>query len=86
MTVRYSWAAGLVALTACAPVTDETRSTIDVEGSTYELRTRTLDGPNGPFQQSSVKVKNKYYICLPDSPGDCAAAVKLARTESRGDG
>lgn len=84
MTFRYSLVAGLLALTACAPVTDEKRSTIDVEGSAYELRTRTVDGPNGPYQQSSVKVKNKYYICLPDSPGDCASAVRLARAESRG--
>lgn len=65
-------------LTACAAPTETTRSTITVDGKQYPLRTITENGPNGPFQQSSVKVRNQYYLCLPDSPGDCEAAIKIA--------
>lgn len=72
-------------LSACATVVDETRTSIMVDGRAYELRTRTLEGTDGTFQQSSVVVRNRLYTCLPASPGDCEATVRLARTESRGD-
>lgn len=86
MNFRFLIAASLLGLGACAPVLDEKRSTIVVNGGHYELRTRTVDGPNGPYEQSSVKVRNRYYTCLPNSPGDCEATVHLARSERSGDG
>lgn len=68
----------LPVLAACVAVDDDTRSFIEVDGKQYELRTITENGPTGPFQQSSVKVRNQFYLCLPDSPGDCEAAVQIA--------
>jgi hypothetical protein len=71
----------LIVISACATVESESRSTIVVDGASYELRTQVIDGRNGPCQHSSVVVKNRLYTCLPDSPGDCEAAVRLARTD-----
>ena len=81
MQLRYSIALGLGVLAGCAPVQSESRSTITVDGRSYELRTQVIDGPRGPYEHSSVVVKNRIYTCLPDSPGDCEATVRLARTE-----
>lgn len=65
-------------LSACATANSDTRSTITVDGEQYETRTITEDGPTGTFTQTSVKVRNQFYLCLPDSPGDCEAAVQIA--------
>lgn len=80
LQVLLATAAGV--FSACAPVSNETFSTITVEGRPYELRTRTIDGPNGPYETSSVLVRNNYYLCKPDSPGDCEAAVKTGQNGS----
>lgn len=67
-----------VVLAGCGQVVDETFGSIVVDGQTYEIRNRVIDGPNGTYTHSSVIVHNKPQICLPDSPGDCRAAVKNA--------
>ena len=63
-------------LGACGSVTNETTSSIVVDRNTYELRTRTIQGPNGAYDTSSVRVKGTYRQCQPDSPGSCEAAVR----------
>lgn len=82
MHSRYPIALCLLAVAGCAPVDSETRTTIVVDGASYELRTQVIDGPRGQYERSSVVVQNRLYTCLPDSPGDCEATVRLARTES----
>lgn len=74
----------LLGLGACATALSESRSTIVVDGRSYDLITREMEGPNGTFEQSHVIVNNRLYICLPDSPGDCEAAVKTARNDRGG--
>lgn len=69
-------AATLIALSACGTVTNESFSTIEVNDDTYNIRTRTIDGPNGSYQTSSVQVYGLQYQCLPESKGDCEAAVR----------
>lgn len=69
-------AATLIALSACGTVTSESFSTIVVDDDTYNIRTRTIDGPNGLYQTSSVQVYGLHYQCLPKSKGDCEAAVR----------
>ncbi|MDW3224803.1 MAG: hypothetical protein R8G34_18295 [Paracoccaceae bacterium] len=68
--------AALVALSACGTITNETYSTIVVDDDTYKIRTRTIDGANGTYQTSSVQVYGLHYQCLPESKGDCEAAVR----------
>lgn len=81
MKTMYLLGFGLVTLAACATVQSESRSSIVVDGRTYELRTQVIDGPNGPYNRSFVMVKNRMAVCLPESPGDCEAAVRLARSD-----
>ncbi len=73
-------------LGACASVVDESTGTVLVNGRAYELRTRTMEGPNGTFQTTQVMVRGMPQVCKPDSPGDCEAAVRrgLSRPD-RGD-
>lgn len=65
-----------ILLSACGSVTNETTSSIVVDRNTYELRTRTIQGPNGAYDTSSVRVNGTYRQCQPDSPGSCEAAVR----------
>ncbi|MEP2030393.1 MAG: hypothetical protein ABJI96_16985 [Paracoccaceae bacterium] len=65
-------------LSACGSVVNETNSSIVINGRTYELRTRTIQGSNGTYDTSSVRVNGTYYQCQPDSPGSCKAAVTNA--------
>lgn len=69
-------------LAACAAVIEESTSSITVDGRSYELRERILEGRDGPVKQTSVWVKGGYALCLIDSPGDCEAAVRNARSRS----
>ena len=81
MSLKYLVALSTLGLGACASVVSETSSAIVVDGNSYEVRTRMIDGARGPSEQTSVVVRNKLYTCLPDSPGDCEAAVRGARDE-----
>jgi hypothetical protein len=80
MHVKAALAACALLLSACATVTNETFSTIMVDGESYKVRERTLEGRNGPIKQSSVWVKGGYSLCIIDSPGDCEAAIRNARS------
>lgn len=64
------------ALGACATVAEEQLSAIVVDGESYTLRTRTIQGPNGPFETTSARVRGGHFLCKIDSPGDCEAAVR----------
>ncbi|GIT87667.1 MULTISPECIES: hypothetical protein [Roseobacter] len=67
-----------VVLGGCAEVIEEKYGSIVVDGQTYELRSRVMDGRNGTYTHTSVIVRNVPQTCLPESPGDCRAAVKNA--------
>ncbi|WP_187429471.1 hypothetical protein ROLI_032610 [Roseobacter fucihabitans] len=69
-------ATALLALGACATVSSETISTVVVDGEAYDVRTRTIEGANGSYETSSVRVNARYYLCILDSPGDCEAAAR----------
>lgn len=77
MTLKPLWifAAAALTLGACGTVTDERLTPIVVDGQTFELRTRTIDGPNGAYETTSAEVYNIHYPCKIDSPGDCEGAV-----------
>lgn len=62
-------------LTACGTVTSQSTDTINVDGKDYILRTQTIEQGGRSFQQTSAIVHGLPYMCLPDSPGDCRAAV-----------
>lgn len=79
MTGKWQFVLVAVALSACASVSNETVRTITLDGRSYDLRTRTIEGTNGTFETSSVKVHGSYFQCKPDSPGDCEAAVRTGR-------
>ncbi len=70
-----------LALGACATVIDEQRQTRVLErgfysGERYELRTRTMQGPNGTFVQTSVVYRGLSRTCIIDSPRDCELAAQ----------
>lgn len=69
-------------LGACASVTNETKSTIALDGRTYELRTRTMQGANGSYNTSSVLAHGTWRLCLPESPGSCEAAIRNNNSRS----
>lgn len=75
--------AAIGGLAACTNVTSTTTETITDNGRTYEIRTQIIDGPNGPYEHSSVIVNGVPYVCKPESPGDCAGAA--SRASNRGD-
>ena len=78
MQLRYAIALILIIIAGCAQTSDETYSTITLNGEEYPLRTITVDGPDGPYQLSGVKVRSQYHRCLPESPGDCEAVAQIA--------
>lgn len=80
MLAKAALAICAILLSACATVSDETFRTIMVDGESYQVRIRTLEGQNGPVKQSSVWVKGGYSLCIIDSPGDCEAAIRNARS------
>jgi hypothetical protein len=79
MIPKVALVAGLSLMTACGTVESERTGTIVVDGLSYQLRERTINGRNGPYEHTSVRVSGNYYTCLPDSPGDCEAAVRRGR-------
>lgn len=76
MKPRTFLIAAAILLSACGSVTNETTSTINVDGRNYELRTRTIQGPNGTYDTSSVRVNGAYVQCIPSSPGSCRGAIQ----------
>lgn len=79
MTLRNWIIVAAVGLAGCGEVVEESYGTIVVDGQNYDVRSRVIDGPNGSYTKTSVIVGNVPHTCLPDSPGDCRAAVKQAK-------
>lgn len=75
MTLKHAIAPCLLVLTACGTVENESKSSITVDGNAYELRTEQIEGPNGTYDNTSVIVNGRMYLCKPDSPNDCEDAV-----------
>lgn len=75
--------ATVLAMSACtsATVIDETRTVAVVEtgfnaGERYEIRNRTLEGPNGRYEQTSVVYRGFARNCIRDSPNDCESKAR----------
>jgi hypothetical protein len=79
MKAKVALLAGFGLLAACGTVESQSSSTIVVDGRSYEVRERIINGPSGPYAHTSVRVRGNYVSCLPDSPGDCEAAVRAGR-------
>jgi hypothetical protein len=76
MKPRAFLIASAVLLSTCGTVTNETTGTIILDGRSYQLRTRTIQGSDGSYNTSSVQAKGTWRQCLPASPGSCEAAVR----------
>jgi len=76
MKKRYTVLIGALTLSACTTVLDETITPGVYRGERYEIRTRTLQGRNGPFEHSSAVYKGVTLVCRIDSPGDCEKAAQ----------
>jgi hypothetical protein len=64
-------------LPACSTVLDESRQSFtSASGFTYEVRTRTMQGPQGTYQTSDALAGGVATPCRIDSPGDCEAAAR----------
>lgn len=79
MTHKVLLSALFVVVAACATVENETTSTIELNGRSYELRTRSIDGANGTYTTHSVRANGTYRTCDPMSPGSCEAAIRNTR-------
>jgi len=87
MRLKYLGLACLSMLWACGPVLEETRTTKQLTsgyyaGESYDLVTRVIDGPNGPYKQTRVVYWNRSAPCILDSPGDCEKAARRMIDES----
>jgi hypothetical protein len=70
-----------LAAAGCAPVLNETRTEAVLEsgfyaGEPYEIVTRTIEGANGPFDQTRVVYYGRTRPCILDSPKDCEFAAR----------
>ena len=68
--------AAALALAGCTTIIDERNAPGVYNGERYEIRTRMLEGPNGPYESSSVVYKGITQVCRIDSPGDCEKAAR----------
>lgn len=73
----------LIAVAGCGTVEDVQRTTIEVDGRAYTLETREITTGNRSFNQTAAVVRQRRVTCLIDSPGDCEAAVREARSRPR---
>jgi hypothetical protein len=81
MIWKFALPTALLVLSACATVVDEKRTMAVLErgfnaGERYEIRTRTIQGPNGLYEQTSVVYRGFTRLCRIDSPGDCEKAAE----------
>ncbi|WP_300036304.1 hypothetical protein [uncultured Roseobacter sp.] len=81
MRSRYALVLTMLLLAACGTVTSQETSTIRFEGDDYLLRTQTIDQGGRSYTTSHVQVLNRWYLCIPDSPGDCQSAVRTGLRE-----
>jgi hypothetical protein len=78
MILKHAIPVCCLALTACGSVQNQSTSSITVDGNSYELKTEEIQGPNGTFDNTSVIVNGREYLCKPESPNDCEDAVVQA--------
>ena len=81
MNIRFLALASLTILVSCTTIVEETTTTAVLRnglnaGTEYQIRTRTLQGPNGIYTQTSVLYNGVSNVCILDSPGDCEAAAR----------
>lgn len=68
-------------LSACATVSNETRTQAVLQGGLndgerYEIRQRLIEGPTGSYEQTSVVYKGFARTCILDSPMDCEVKAR----------
>jgi hypothetical protein len=69
-----------LSLSACVSVENESIGTIELNGQAYELRTRTMSGPQGSFVTHAIKANDgSYRSCDPDTPSTCRSALQTRR-------
>jgi len=73
--------AAALLLGACTTVTNETRTPAVVQdgfyaGERYEIRQQQVEGPNGPYERTSVVYRGVARGCIKDSPKDCEVTAK----------
>ena len=76
MNVKALTVLALLLASACATVVDEQITEAFVEegyygGERYFVRTRTVQGASGTYEETSVVYKGFSRQCIPTSPGDC---------------
>lgn len=81
MTWKMILPATAIALSACATIVDEQSTPTVVQsgpnaGKSYTTRQRTLDGPQGTYEQTSVVYRENSIVCRIESPGDCERAAE----------
>jgi len=70
-----------MALSACGTIVDEKSTDAVIQsgfnaGERYTIRERTLDGPQGTYQQTSVVYKGISSTCRINSPNACERAAE----------
>jgi hypothetical protein len=68
-------------ISACAAVSNETRTTAVIEdgfyqGTEYQIRTQLIEGPEGSYERTSVVYRGVSRTCILDSPGDCESKAE----------
>lgn len=70
----------VLTLGACASVQNESYSTINIDGRDYQLRSRTLNGPQGTFENYAIRANDgSFRSCDPDTPRSCRLALNTSR-------
>jgi hypothetical protein len=70
----------LLTLSACATVESETYSMINLNGRDYELRTRSINGPQGLFETHAIRANDgSFRSCDPQTPRTCQSALNTRR-------
>jgi hypothetical protein len=73
--------AAVLMMSACATVSNETRTTAFIEdgfyqGIEYQVRTQFIEGPEGSYERTSVVYRGVSRTCILDSPGDCESKAE----------
>lgn len=73
--------AAVLMMSACATVSNETRTIAFIEdgfyqGIEYQVRTQFIEGPEGSYERTSVVYRGVSRTCILDSPGDCESKAE----------
>lgn len=82
MTWKMILPAAAIALSACATIVDEQTTETSLQrginaGERYTIRQRTLEGPQGRYEQTTVVYRGVSSVCRIDSPNDCERAAEV---------